>query len=224
MTLGRLFRALTIVLAAAALAAAGAFYWSQNATPRYRAIARLLISPSAEASDFREALSALDALSRTQVSATYVEVLNSMRIAEMARVFLGLDSSGPDSPYEVRAVAIPESAVIEVISEGPSALMAADLANAHADAGSRYLDPVYTTYDLVLLDPAVPPTEPFAPNPPRDMALAGAVAAAFTTAMLVGLAALEEQRLARAPHRRMSASSDTRPPLRGGGARLAARR
>lgn len=191
MTQGKLLRSFGIIVLAAVVAASGAYLWGQNAVPQYRSVARLLVYPNLETYQGRDLLTAIDTLARTGIIFTYVEVLNSERIVTGALEAAGVPLEQHEL-YRIKSVAVPESAVLEVTVEGPSAVTVHTLTDELIDSGREYLETRIPTFELTVLDPAVLPDEPYSPNPPRDMSLAAALAVALTIAMLVGLSALRE--------------------------------
>lgn len=171
-----------IVLASVAAAVGLTLYLEGNREPRYRSIARLLITPNPAFYEGRDLLAGLETLERTSIQATYEEVFNSSRIRTTAMAALPVDEPGLDR-FEVEAVALPSADVLRVAAQGPSARETATLANAVVEQGLAYLRDRYPMYRVEVLDAAVPAAEPFAPDLPRSLVPAVVVGAGFGLAV-----------------------------------------
>lgn len=189
-TLRRLRRDIFVVVLCAVVAVAASYLYGRSLEPRYRSVARMLVTPDNERFDGRDLLTALDTLARTSVMPTYVEVLNSSRIRQSAAAALGLPP-GSLSSYDVAAVALPEANIIAVTTEGTDPDLVAALTDAVVAEGAVYLGSRYAMYEIEVLDGAVSATEPFAPNPLRDGMLAAVLGVGLGTAMVLGLAGLQ---------------------------------
>ncbi len=144
---------------------------SYLSVPQYQATARFIITPNAFLTTGQEVLSGFNSLNNRTVVTTYAEVMNSERIFEDTVRTLGLNASDL-SDYGYLAVVLPDTTVLEINVTGPNPDVTTVLANAIGSATINYMRSVNKIYDLNFLDIAVIPTEPFSPQPSRDLALA----------------------------------------------------
>lgn len=162
---------------------------SYAAVPLYLSTARFIISPSASLTTGGDVVRSLDTLDRRSVVATYAEVMNSDRVFAGASESMNLDLVALNENYEIQAVVLPDSSVLELIVSGPDPQISADLANA---VGFRTIDftrSLNLVYDLNFLDTAEPSALPFSPEPLRD----GIVALILGIGVGAILAVLSEQ-------------------------------
>lgn len=158
-------------------------------TPQYRATARFIISPSAVVANGPDTvLQGLQTIDRQSVMTTYSEIMNSNRIYTDALAFLQLKSDDLQD-YTYKAVVLPSSSVLELSVVGPDPQLAAKIANAIGFQTINFTRRLNQVIGIDFLDTAVPPTEPYSPQPLRDAGLAlalGVIGGAF-------LAILREQ-------------------------------
>ena len=140
-------------------------------SPTYRTSSRLLVVPNQTVYEGRDLIYGLDSLNTRSIVFTYVEVANSQRIYDQAISTLGLDAA-ERSQYQLSAVALPDSNVIEVAAQGPDPEMAANLANEVSRQTSDFIRETYDVYRLNNLDAAAVPLLPISPTPLRDATLA----------------------------------------------------
>ena len=162
---------------------------SYAAVPQYRAIARFIIIPSSSLTSGADVVRSLDTLDRRSVVATYAEVMNSSRILEGSADFLGLDANAIIKDYQIQAVDLPDSSVLELTVSGPNPALAAQLANAIGFQSITFTRSLNLIYELNFLDTAIPAELPFSPEPLRD----GLVALVLGTAIGGVLAVVSEQ-------------------------------
>jgi diguanylate cyclase (GGDEF)-like protein len=160
-----------VVLLAALVAVSGSLGLSYLATPQYQATATFIITPSATLTVGRDVVNSLDTLDRRSIVSTFAEVMNSRRILDEAATSLNLSSSVVED-YEILAVVLPESSVLELDISGPDPAVTADLANAIGSKAILFSRGFNQVYDLNFLDTAVPSDTPFTPQPVRDAGLA----------------------------------------------------
>ncbi len=160
-----------VVLLTALLAVALSLGLSYLATPQYQATATFIITPGATLTVGRDVVNSLDTLDRRSIVATYAEVMNSQRIYGEALSSLKLEASALED-YEMLAVVLPESSVVELDVTGPDPKMAAELANAVGYQAIKFLRGFNQVYDLNFLDTAIATEEPISPQPIRDAGLA----------------------------------------------------
>ncbi len=170
-----------VILLAALVAVSASLGASYLAVPQYKATATFIITPGATLTVGRDVVNSLDTLDRRSIVATYAEVMNSNKIFGNAAQMLSRDVASL-SGYQVLAVVLPESSVLELTVTGPNPQIAADLANAIGATSIKYARGFNQVYDLNALDVAAPPKDPFTPQPLRDAGLAlilGAAAGAL---------------------------------------------
>ena len=162
------------LIALAALAAFNlALFNVYNQTPIYRARAQFLVSPGptllAGAED--DLVQGIEALDKRSIVSTYAEILGSETIYAATVENLSIE---PDmlSDYHRTAIVLPDASVLELTVEGPNPEIVALLANQVGERAINQIKGLYLVYDINLLDPAMPPTEPFSPNPTRDASIA----------------------------------------------------
>ena len=141
---------------------------SYAAVPQYRSIARFIIIPSSTLTSGADVVRSLDTLDRRSVVATYAEVMNSSRILEGSADFLGLDVNTIIEDYQIQAVDLPDSSVLELTVSGPNPELAAQLANAIGFQSITFTRSLNLIYELNFLDTAIPAELPFSPEPLRD--------------------------------------------------------
>ena len=170
-----------LILLAALVAVSASLGLSYLATPQYQATASFIITPSATLTVGRDVVNSLDTLDRRSIVATFAEVMNSRRIVTDAAASVGVDETMLED-YEILAVVLPESSVLELDISGPDPKLAADLANAIGAQAITFSRGFNQVYDLNFLDTAIVPEDPFSPQPLRDAGLAlllGAAAGAL---------------------------------------------
>jgi diguanylate cyclase (GGDEF)-like protein len=168
-----LLRGWWIILLAALVALTASLGASYLAVPQYQATARFIINPGATLTASADVVRSLDTLDRPSVAATYVEVMNSQRILTDSLVGLNLDPADPSlAAYNVQAIVLPSSSVLQLTVIGPNPNVAAALANAIGNQSINYAKRVNSVYNMEFLDTAVPETTPISPLPVRDASLA----------------------------------------------------
>lgn len=177
-----------IILLVAIIAFTASLGFSYTAVPQYNAVARFIITPGSSLTTGRDVVSGLQTLDRGIV-ATYVEVMNSRRIMSESLAALNINPTDIQNQYTILAVELPDSSVIELSVSGPNPNIAADLANTIGNNTISFARSLNTVYIINVLDTAVPPQNPFSPQPVRDSAVA------LSLGLLVGalLAILSEQ-------------------------------
>jgi diguanylate cyclase (GGDEF)-like protein len=130
----------------------------------------------------RDVVTSLEALDKRSIISTYAEFLNSTRIYNETVEALQLDPLEL-SDYTVTTVVLPDANVLELTVAGTDPETVALLANQIGQRAISNISLLYLAYDISMLDPATAPSEPFSPQPLRDLSLALALG-------LVGGAAL----------------------------------
>lgn len=178
-----------LILLTGMIALAVSLIMSYTAVPLYMASARFIISPSPSLTSGGDVVRSLDTLDRRSVVATYAEIMNSNRVISGASESINLDPLALTKNYEIQAVVLPDSSVLELNISGPNPQVAADLANAVGYQTINYTRNLNLVYELNFLDTALPNTVPFSPEPLRD----GAVALVVGMAVGAVLSILSEQ-------------------------------
>ncbi|MGB0387281.1 MAG: Wzz/FepE/Etk N-terminal domain-containing protein [Ardenticatenaceae bacterium] len=159
-----------LILLTAVVATVIALFASYAIAPTYQATARYLVSPTSTLSG-TEAVYALETLKNRIIITTYAEVLNSRRIYESIGNSLEMD---PEIlvDYNIEPVVVPEASVLEVTAEGPNPEVVVLLADHAGKQTVDYLSGAYEAYDVELLDGALLPEVPIAPNPLQNASIA----------------------------------------------------
>lgn len=168
-------------LSAVAIALVSSFI----ATPMYRAQASFVISPNKAIVPNQNLVDSLGTLDKRSIIATYNEVVNSNRIYNEAIAALQMDPNDSKN-YAHTSVVLPDANVIELSVTGPDPQHAAVLANTIGQHGITYVKGLYQAYDINLLDPAIPPTVPYSPQPLRDISLALVLGFALGSILAIG--------------------------------------
>lgn len=159
-----------IVLLMVAMALGATAYFTMNMEPVYQSSATYIVrlSPFAEE---RNVISALNTLtSRTEIVATYASVASSSLIKNRAAIALGLESrEGLSVDSEMDG----GTNIIKITVEGPDRALVRDYANAIGAETVNYVESLYETYRLELLDEATLPGAPIRPNVPQNLVLGG---------------------------------------------------
>lgn len=163
------------LIALATLAALnGALIFYLLAVPMYESSASFVVNPTEAVIESRDEIYSLDTLSRRSITATYAEILNSLHVRQsMARQLQLSDETLEE--YEMLAVVLPETNVIQVNVQGPDPAVAAAIANSLGEQAINYISQLSRVYDMEVLDLAQPADEPFSPQPVRDIGLAVAI-------------------------------------------------
>jgi diguanylate cyclase (GGDEF)-like protein len=140
-------------------------------TPQYQTSTRFVVSPNAELLTGKDVITSLEALDKRSIVSTYAEFLNSRRIHEETIAALNMTPEAFDE-YTVNAVVLPDANIIELTVSGPDPVTTALLANSIGQRTIDYIGLLYRAYDISVLDSAIPPTEPYIPQPARDVSLA----------------------------------------------------
>jgi len=175
-----------VVLTTFALTLAATIFLTLRTPPVYVATVSYIVSLSSLSTDERFTISALDTLTnRTEIGATYAKVANSRSVQEQAAKQLGLSSR---QGLSVSSQVIAGTNILEISVEGSDPALVRDYTNAIGDQTVTYVQSLYETYKLELLDAAVLPRIPAEPNTQRNLLLGGILGIVLG----FGLAALVE--------------------------------
>ena len=164
------------LVAALVLISVGAGLWYSYAqTPVYEASATFVVNPGARIAQVDDLLYSIDTLAgRTSLATTFSNILKSRTILEAAVTVLGLPVTVL-AEYNINSVVLPDSNVLLLQVQGPSAILAADLANTIGTAGLEYISGLQEVYELRRLDGAIVNPVPVSPNHPANIALSAAI-------------------------------------------------
>lgn len=172
-----LVRGWWIVVAAALVAAGGAWLASSWETPVYKASATLVTAPSSTIEDTGDLLDAVEVLERRTVVATLARVATTRETRRRAADRMGVE---PDSIryYWIGSTVLPSTNIVRIDVIGPEPERTARVADAVAAATRRDARGLYKIFTLRHLDEAEVPRDPERPNPGRS-ALIGAALGLF---------------------------------------------
>ena len=171
-----------IIIIATIMAVNFALYLSYQEDPLYRTQTRFVVSPNAsidQPDDYVDGINSLDSL-----VSTYAEILDSRTIRKQA---IALLENPPEDigDYDIEAVVLPESSILEVTVVGTDPATTALLANTIGQEAIKYIRGLYNVYEISLLDAAGVPDDPISPNPERDAGLAAVLGFVFGSAVAV---------------------------------------
>ena len=141
------------------------------ATPLYSSSTRFIVSPNPSLLTGRDVITSMEALDKRSIISTYAEFLNSRRIYQETITILGI-TNDTAKEYEITTVVLPDANILELTVSGPDPVIAARLANSIGKRAIDYISLLYSAYDISVLDPAIPASSPFSPQPVRDASLA----------------------------------------------------
>ena len=160
-----------IVLSTFILTFVATILFTLNMTPAYVATVSYIVSLGTLTTDEKNTISALDTLTnRSEIGATYAKVANSRTIKDLAAQQLGLSSR---ESLSVSSQLIAGTNILEISVEGSDPTIVRDYTNAIGEQTVTYVQSLYETYKLELLDEAVLPRSPAAPNMERNLLLGG---------------------------------------------------
>jgi len=140
-------------------------------TPRYRSIARFIVTPATSLADRYEVLNSLNTLDNQVITSTYAEVMNSDRIYNESLSFLQLQPLEMKK-YTYDAVVVSGTSVLELTVSGPDPQIVAKLANAIGYRTINFIRQQNQVYNFDFLDVPIPPEKPYSPNLMLNSALA----------------------------------------------------
>jgi capsular polysaccharide biosynthesis protein len=161
-----LFLGVFLITAAATLAL------TMSQTPVYKAKATYITKLNPEITDDKGITSALDILNRQdETVGTYSEIAMSEKIADLAAEQLGLNP-GQKRDYTVTSRTIPGTRILEISVLGADPQKVRNFTTAVGEATAKYVNSLYVTYQLELLDPADAPGNPISPKLDLNLILA----------------------------------------------------
>ena len=173
-----LFLAVFLVTAAATLAL------TMSQTPVYKAKATYITKLNPEITDDKGITSALDILNRQEETVgTYSQIAMSEKIADLAGQQLQLTPAQLRG-YTVSSRVIPGTRMLEISALGPDPQKVRNFTTAVGEKTAEYVNSLYVTYQLELLDPADAANSPISPKLDLNLVLA------LVIGLFLGVAAL----------------------------------
>lgn len=162
-----------IILLTTIIAAVGAAVITASAAPVYQSSARYIVSPNADMFEDSDLMRrSLDTLDNSEILVTYAKVFSSNRMKQEGIKALGLAADEVDG-YQVTAVNLPQTKIIELAVRGENPQQAMDLAAAIGRASSTYMQDLFEIYKISELDPASVPSNSLNVSPVRNAVIAG---------------------------------------------------
>lgn len=161
-----------VIALATTLVAADRFTKAQ--TPVYRSNIKVVVGPDPGIVETQEILRTLESLERRTILATFTELSQSPEIRERAA---GLLDRPVDElrAFGVSAGIVPNTNVIRLVAEGPTATGVAGFAEAVGTALGEEVQRLYAPFSIRALTRATRPMRPTSPDPRRNMVVAGVV-------------------------------------------------
>lgn len=160
-------RALGFVLPLMLAAGLLTYFFISRQTPTYEVGTRLVLA-AAQPQDGEEyvVVDSVSALANRQFLGTFSQIIDSSAVRQAALDEAGVTGADTEA-YEVTSTVSPESSSVDILVTGPDAQRSAEVARAvSAQAGKRFED-YYSIFDVKVLDPPVPPSDPVGPQPLR---------------------------------------------------------
>lgn len=157
-----------IVLSFLIIALVATAYFTLNTKPMYRAEATYIVRVSASEEE-RNVISAINTLtSRSEIAATYAGVANSSMIKNKAADELGISRG---NNLNVTSQVQSGTNIVEIGVEGNDPVLVRDYTNAIGRQTVFYVESLYETYRLELLDEATLPRSPVKPSMVQNLTL-----------------------------------------------------
>jgi CheY-like chemotaxis protein/capsular polysaccharide biosynthesis protein len=162
-----------IVVVMLLLSTGFALIFSFTQAPVYEATGKLVANPSLQVSNTDDLLYSLDTLSdRTTLVTTYCDILESQGIFLSAAAQLNLPADiiaeyvadKTLATYSVNCVVLPDSSVLQLTVQAPSAALATELAKTIGNLGIDYVKSLQGIYELRFLDAPAALPNPVSPD------------------------------------------------------------
>jgi capsular exopolysaccharide synthesis family protein len=164
-----------LVLGSVLVVLAVAAVWTWSVTPTYASTTRIFVSTS----QTDESTAYTGNLFATQRVASYADLVTSNQLAERVATELG-DTEAMDLREQVTASAVPETVLLEIEATDADPERARDIAQAYAEQLQLLVEELETprgettaVVKATLIDDAQVARSPVAPQPLRNLALAG---------------------------------------------------
>jgi len=168
-----LLRKWWIILSAFLVTFTATIVFTFSQAPVYQAIATFLVTPDASFGDVKSFATGLEILSRRpEIASTYAEVATSYFIKTLAAEELKLSSKQKGS-LSVDSQLQAGTNILNITVEGNDPVLVRDFTNVVGAQTVAYVQELYETYELRILDSAVVPTTPIRPNRKFNLVLGG---------------------------------------------------
>lgn len=174
-------RGWTAGLLVLAVSVGSSVFFTLRQRPLYRASASLVVAPTSAVRDTGDILRSLDTLERRSVIATFARLPGSPAVQQAAAQKLGLGTRL--SGCRVSALVLPNTNILRIDVEGSDPQRVAAAANAVALVMRDEVRSLYRVFTLRPLAEAAAPSEPFFPDPRRNVVV-GAVLGLFLGALV----------------------------------------
>src|SRR5215213_7668513 len=131
------------------LAIPAAWFFTARQQNIYRASTTVIVGPNRRITNAREITEVYNTLDRRSIMATLAKTPVTGAVKEQVAAELGAVND-----YEISAVVIPDTNILEISADGPNPETALQIANAIAGKTALYAAGFYDTFELKILDPA----------------------------------------------------------------------
>ena len=174
-----------LFLAVFVVASAATLLLTMNQTRIYKAKATYITRLNPSITDDKGITSALDILNRKdETVGTYSEIAMSEKIANLAAEQLNLNPT-EQGAFTVNSRILAGTRILEISVLGNDPQKVRDFTMAVGDQTAKYVNSLYTTYQLELLDPADRPGAPISPKLQLNLILAIALGLFFGAGALL---------------------------------------
>ena len=183
-----MFRKWWIFLLVLLITVGATLFLTLRETPVYRSKATYITRLSGNITDAKTASTLLDSLNRyAEIHGTYSEIAMSTMIKREAGERLDLQR-GDMRTLSVSSRTLPGSKVLEITVQGSDPQLIHDFAGAVGEETMEYVNALYPSYELALLDPPSTPDAPISPKIPFNLTV-GILLGAFLGAVAVLISA-----------------------------------
>ena len=151
-------RMVAVVLLAAVLGGGLAALWASSQADRYDVEVVMAVGPSSTLTVDSDVIDVVGSLDRGGITATAAGIATSGSVRDAAIADMGLDP-GSLRNYEVDAVPVLSSNLVDISVSGPDPVATAALANAIGERLQSRFTAIYDVYQIELLTPAKAPSE-----------------------------------------------------------------
>jgi capsular polysaccharide biosynthesis protein len=143
------------------------YFFVSRQTPTYESGTRLVLAAS-EPTEGEEyiVVDSISALANRQFLGTFSQIIDSAAVGDAAMNAAGVAPADTEA-YEVTSTVSPESSSVDILVTGPEAEKTAEVARTVTQQASQRFEEYYSIFDVKVLDPPVPPSDPIAPQPLR---------------------------------------------------------
>lgn len=154
--------------------------WASSQSERYEVTAVVAIGPSVSLIDEGSTIDVIDSIDRGTIAATTAGIATSSSVKRAAATAAGLDDAGD---YEIDALPVLSSSLVDIIVSGPDPDMTAALANEVAAGLATSVSEIYDVYRVELVNAAEAPRSSSRPGVGLPMLAAGLFAGAGAAAL-----------------------------------------